>query len=188
MPVSRDPSPRALIALFHHRWTVPTLAALAALGGGAKVVTLRHRLGVGRDSLRRTLEALVDAGLVAPNPGYGHPMRPEYVLTDRGVRLAPHCGRLVRRLERMGLLEVGLRKWTLPVVLAVTGTGGRFNRVRDALRDATPRALAQALRDLQEAGLVARYVVDGEPPHTEYVLTAEGRRLRPLLVALDDAG
>ena len=41
---------------------------------GSRVVTLSNRLGLGRESLRRTLNALIDAGLVMKNPGYGHPL------------------------------------------------------------------------------------------------------------------
>ena len=52
---------------------------------GARFVALANRLGVSRDSLTRTLGALIDAGFVARNPGHGHPLRPEYILTKRGV-------------------------------------------------------------------------------------------------------
>src|SRR4249919_2574906 len=56
-------------SLFHFRWSLPVLAELHR-NGGAKFVTLSQRLGVGRETLRRTLDSLVDAGLVARNPGY----------------------------------------------------------------------------------------------------------------------
>src|SRR5947207_13068422 len=68
------------IRLFHHRWAVPVLAELRR-ERGSRFVTLANRIGVTRDSLRRTLSALIDDGLVERNPGYGHPLRPEYVLT-----------------------------------------------------------------------------------------------------------
>ena len=60
------------VALFHHRWAVPVLAELHRGAGGAKFVTLVNRLGIGRDSLRRTLAALIERGWVMPNPGHGH--------------------------------------------------------------------------------------------------------------------
>ena len=170
--------------LLHHRWAVPTLAALDALGGGAKLVTLRNRLGASRDSLQRTLVALVDAGLVRRNPGYGHPMRPEFLLTPVGHEIAPICSALVTALRRLEIEDVALKKWSLPVAHALATVGGRFNRVRAMIEDVTPRALAQALRDLQTIGLVERSLVDGSPPRTEYRLTRRGRRLAPAIEAL----
>jgi DNA-binding HxlR family transcriptional regulator len=173
-----------LPGLFHHRWTVPTLAALDELGGGAKLVTLQRKLGASRELLKRTLGVLGEARLVARNPGYGHPMRPEYVLTAAGRLLAPACARLLERLQRLGVAEVGLKKWSLPVALALATASGRFNRVLAALEGVTPRALAQALRDLQEVGLVERRLVDGHPPRTEYRLTHKGRHLTPSVLAV----
>ena len=57
-------------SLFHFRWSLPVLAELHR-GGGTKFVTLANRLGVGRETLRRTLDALVEAGLVAETPATG---------------------------------------------------------------------------------------------------------------------
>jgi DNA-binding HxlR family transcriptional regulator len=173
-----------LLGLFHHRWTVPTLAALEAQGGGAKFVTLRRSLGVSRDSLQRTLAALVNASLVAPYPGYGHPMRPEYFLTASGSRVAPVCVKLLEKLRRLRVEDVGLRKWSLPVAHALATAGGRFNRVRAVLDEVTPRALSTALCDLQKAGLVTRRLVDDSPPRTEYHLSTTGRRLTPVMTSL----
>jgi DNA-binding HxlR family transcriptional regulator len=173
-----------LPGLFHHRWAVPTLAALEKLGGGAKLVTLQRKLGASRELLKGTLAALIEARVVSRNPGYGHPMRPEYLLTPAGRQLAPACARLVEKLRRLGIQDVGLRKWSLPVAHALATAGGRFNRLRAALGDVTPRALAQALRDLQRVGLVERRLVDDNPPRTEYQLTRAGQHLTPAVLAL----
>ena len=43
---------------------------------------LQRRLDVTRDSLRRALDALIALGYVRRNEGYGHPLRPEYLITD----------------------------------------------------------------------------------------------------------
>ena len=181
-----DSSARSLEKLFHHRWSIPVIADLHAHGGGAKFVTLQKTLGVSRDSLGRTLGALLGFGVVVRNPGYGHPMRPEYLLSRRGKRLGPVCHRLMDRLCRLDLVDVGLKKWSLPVVHVLSSVGGRFNRIRRALPGATPRALANALRDLQDAELVERYLVDDDPPRTEYALTRRGRLLVPVLSDLAD--
>lgn len=187
MKRSGNPSAQALANLLHHRWSVPVIALLHARGGGAKFVTLQKILGTARDSLARTLTALIESGIVARNPGYGHPMRPEYLLSPAGARLGPLCLRLMEWLDRYGLQEVGLKKWSLPVVHAISCTDGRFNRIRSALPDATPRALAASLRDLQNAGLVNRFLVDADPPRTEYALTRRGKLLVPILSGLEGA-
>ena len=168
-------------SLFHYRWSLPILAELHR-GGGTKFVTLANRLGVGRETLRRTLDALIEADLVARNPGYGHPLRPEYVLTAGGRRLGPAAMRLVDALHDEGLEDVGLKKWSLPVVLELAAER-RFVELRTALR-VSPRALTLALKDLAHAGLVERRVHDGFPPSTTYRLTGRARRLRRLAAAL----
>lgn len=174
------PEPDPTVRLFHFRWSIPTLAALFALGGQAKFVTLQKKLGASRGSLERTLTALTAAGLVGRNPGYGHPLRPEYLLTAAGRAVAPAAASLVERLERLGILDLALRKWSLPLARALSSRDCRFNRLQTRLGGVTPRALAQALRDLQKAKLVERLLVDEFPPRADYLLTKEGRRVASL--------
>lgn len=134
---------------------------------GSRFATLTGRLGVTGESLRRTLAYLQDEGLVQRNPGYGHPLRPEYVLTAEGRRVAPRAARLLRALA--GHEEVGLKKWSLPV-LAELAKPRRFSELSAAL-PATSRALALALKDLENAGLVRRTVTDDRPPQVSYQAT-----------------
>jgi DNA-binding HxlR family transcriptional regulator len=166
-----------LIALFHHRWSAPVLAELARTGG-TRFVVLSKALGVGRESLRRTLDALIDLGLVRRNPGYGHPLRPEYLLTPRGDAAAERCTRLLEVLD--GDLDVALKKWSLPVLVALSRPS-RFSEVRDALPGVTARALALALKELEAAGLVRRQVQETYPPSTVYAATRRAARLRAAL-------
>lgn len=153
---------------------------LAELGRarGARFVVLVNRLGVGRASLQRTLAALVELGLVRRNPGYGHPLRPEYLLTPQGEEAASRCTRLLAAVD--GKADVLLRKWSLPVLVALRGNR-RFSELRDALPAITARALALALKDLERAGLVTRRVEETYPPSTLYAATPEARRLQRIL-------
>ena len=169
-----------LVALFHNRWSVPILAELHRQRG-SRFVTLTRTLGLSRESLRRTLAALIDGGLVGRNPGYGHPLRPEYVLTRAGERLARACGPLVERLREDELEDVGLKKWSMPVVYALGEGPRRFSELRETLERISPRALALALKDLEAAGIVDRRVTDDYPPATVYRLTRTGRSLATLL-------
>jgi DNA-binding HxlR family transcriptional regulator len=164
-----------LSSLFHHRWAVPVLAELER-EHGTRFVLLANRLGVPRETLSRTLASLIEAGLVARNPGHGHPLRPEYVLTSAGAPLAARCLPL---LDVLPDRELSLKKWSLPVLAAVGG-GARFSDLLDGL-PASPRALTLALKDLQTLGLVEREVVGGYPPTTRYRPTAAGRRIQRTL-------
>ena len=176
-----------LVALFHNRWSVPILAELHRQRG-SRFVTLTRTLGMSRESLRRTLAALIAGGLVGRNPGYGHPLRPEYVLTRNGEKLARACGPLVERLRERELEDVGLKKWSMPVVHALGERPRRFSEVRETLEGISPRALALALKDLEAAGIVDRRVTDDYPPATVYRLTRTGRSLATLLRQFTAAG
>jgi len=169
--------------LTHHRWALPVLAEIERTRG-SRFVTLSRRLGVGGDSLRRTLAALQAEGLVERNPGYGHPLRPEYVLTARGAAVAPRCAALVAAAR--GREDVLLKKWSLPV-LAQLEQPRRFSELRTLLGAVTPRSLALTLRELEAAGLVRREVTDDYPPGVLYRAEADAGELVRLAAALGAA-
>jgi DNA-binding HxlR family transcriptional regulator len=154
-----------LIDLFHHRWATPAPALLDERGG-ARFVELQRKLGVTRESLRRALDALVDLGYVRRNESYGHPLRPEYLITDEGRAASQLAARVASSSSRDTLL----RKWSVPV-LASLDEPRRFSELRVALPGITPRALALALRDLEDARLVRRDVLPTRPPSTIYRTT-----------------
>lgn len=127
------PCPEAMVNLFHRRWCVPVIAEVHGAAEsrdstGARFIGLMHRLSVGRSVLRDTVEFATAHGWMRRNPGYGHPLRPELVLTARGARVGPACASLWGLLRRRGLEEVGLRKWTLPAVWTVGDGGGAIRR------------------------------------------------------------
>lgn len=164
MSTEAVPTPE-LVELFHHRWAAPALALLDARGG-ARFVELQRKLGVTRESLRRALDALVGLGYVRRNEGYGHPLRPEYLITEGGRAAA----RLAVRVSGSSARETLLRKWSVPV-LAALDEPRRFSELRASLPGVTPRALALALRDLEDARLVRRDVRPTRPPSTVYRTT-----------------
>jgi DNA-binding HxlR family transcriptional regulator len=73
----------------------------------------------------------------------------------------------------------------LAIVYASHGGAIHFNEFKRLLEGITPRALAQRLQELEEAGILERRVLDDRPPRVEYRLTDAGRRLRALVRALD---
>jgi len=169
-------STEQLIGLFHHRWAPPALALLATREG-VRFVELQRRLDVGRESLRRALDGLLELGLAQRNPGYGHPLRPEYLVTASGRDVGAMCARVLVATPDRDLL---LRKWSVPT-LAQLAEPRRFSELRAALPGVTPRALALALKDLEDGGLVRREVLDTRPPSTLYRLTPAGARVERAL-------
>ena len=174
---SRDgPAIEPLVHLVARRWSIPVLARLHA-GGGMKFVTLVHTLGVSRASLSATLNHLMVLGFVRRNPGHGHPMRPEYLLTDKGATLARHCAALDRTVARNGGADLAYRKWTLPLVAAIGDERVRFRELRFTLAEATPRAITIGLKQMVEEHWVDRFLIDDYPPAAGYHLLPRGERV-----------
>lgn len=161
------------VALNEQRWLMPLLADVAA-HRGARFVELVHRLKVSRDSLARSLETAVANGWLARNTGYGHPLRPEYVLTDAGRRLASGAQSLMTAQAEVGLSVRSLTRWSMPVVYVIRGGEERFSQIARELPQATPRAISQGLQALTTHGMVDREVYDSRPPSSRYRLTAGG--------------
>jgi DNA-binding HxlR family transcriptional regulator len=139
---------------------------------------------VSRGALRAALDALIEERLVERNPGFGHPLRPEYILTPDGERIGSACARFTRRLAREGAEEAVLRKWSGPLLLAARDGARHFRDLRAALPGVTDRALTLALKELGAAGLLERQVLAGYPPTTRYALTAAGREISASLHAI----
>jgi DNA-binding HxlR family transcriptional regulator len=172
---SSTPNP-LLVQLGSHRWLVPLLADLAA-HNGARFVELVHRLALPRDSLTRTLEAAATIGWVQRNPGHGHPLRPEYILTDTGQAAAARAATIAEAQRAIGLPPGATTRWGLPLVVGIGAGNDRFNALSRLLAPATPRALSQGLTALGAHGLVMREVLDLRPPASRYDLTKSGQLL-----------
>ncbi|MFG0275254.1 MAG: winged helix-turn-helix transcriptional regulator [Phycisphaerales bacterium] len=181
-PVSIDPDSevgadlpdlRPLVRLCTHRWSVPALGDLYRLRG-AKFVTLTNRLGVSRESLSRTLDDLQALDLVMRNPGYGHPMRPEYLLTPDGESVAPAALATVEAIP-VACQGACRRKWALGVLAALSSGLERFRDIAAALEGVTPRALTMTLEELEGAAIVHRRMTTGRRPRPVYEPSATGR-------------
>jgi DNA-binding HxlR family transcriptional regulator len=166
VPTSHD-----LVGLFHNRWAAPALALLDERGG-VRFVELQNKLEVGRESLRRALDALLALGYARRNEGYGHPLRPEYLVTDAGRVAAGLARSVITSSDR----ELLLRKWSVPVLAGLT-TPRRFSELRAFLPAVSPRALALALQDLETAALVDREVLPTRPPSTRYQCTRHAQQV-----------
>jgi DNA-binding HxlR family transcriptional regulator len=84
---------------------------------------------------------------------------------------------IARGLERVG------EGWTLLIMRDVLHGLTRFDQLQDSL-DIPPTTLTRRLTALVEAGLLERSRYSDHPPRDEYLPTASGRDLQPVLVAL----
>ena len=82
-------------------------------------------------------------------------------------------------------LEYGLSvfggKWKSRVLCVLQDGALRYSELRTQMVNITDAALATALKELGEDGLVVRYQFEGIPPHVEYCLTEKGQSIIPLL-------
>jgi DNA-binding HxlR family transcriptional regulator len=160
--------------LTRYRWCVPVMAELLR-SEGSKFVTLVRRLGASDKAIRQALDYLIDCGWVVRNPGYGHPWRPEYILTSEGARIAEQCSAILSSLGPAS--NVALERWALPLLLCLADGPLRHAALRRAATPITPRALTLSLAELIDAGLVTRTVKSTTPPSVEYALTDAGHRI-----------
>jgi DNA-binding HxlR family transcriptional regulator/peroxiredoxin len=77
--------------------------------------------------------------------------------------------------------------WTLLVVRDVAGGRVRFDELQRELA-VSRKVLAERLASLVEHGVLEKRLYSERPPRHEYHLTAKGRGLLPVLVALQDWG
>jgi DNA-binding HxlR family transcriptional regulator len=77
--------------------------------------------------------------------------------------------------------EIVCGKWTLLVIRDLADGRSRFCELERSLQGISPRTLSLRLRALEEEGVVERQTFPEVPPRVEYVLTAKGRALVPLI-------
>lgn len=170
MPPSDD-----LRWLVGSRWFIPVLAAVDR-DGGARFAALAASLGVSRSMLAAALDQLLAKGWLVRNPGHGHPLRPEYVLSDAGRPIAAWCGRVVRQRALLGLGKDELGRWSLPLVGRLDRRSERFSALESDLAPISPRSLSLGLKQLVSTGLASRRLEESFPPSAVYGLTTRGQR------------
>lgn len=158
------------------RWLVPLMAHVGARGG-ARFAAMLAALGLSRSALAASLAELQEAGWLRRNPGHGHPLRPEYVLTPAGEPIAAFCQGVMAQRERLGLAPGQMPRWSLPLIARLDGERARFSALRTALRPVTPRALSLTLKQMLAVDLVDRALEAEFPPVAIYSLTSKGRAL-----------
>ena len=86
-------------------------------------------------------------------------------------------------------IEAITGKWKTLILWQLTLHGSvRYGALKRAIPGITHKMLVQSLRQLEADDLIERHVFDVVPPHVEYRLSPEGRRLEPVLRALEEFG
>lgn len=94
-------------------------------------------------------------------------------------RQLPKCG-IDYAFQRIGGKYKGRILWRLRTGIL------RYGELRKTVTGVTPKMLTQALRELEDDGLLTRKVYVEVPPKVEYELTETGRELLPFLSLLRD--
>ncbi len=158
-------------------WALPVLATLSQ-GGIAGVYPLAKALKTSPISIEAALAHLVELKFAETNPGHGHPLRPEFVLTPLGEMMGPKASEILKYGETLGILSLLRKRWVLPIVAALDNTK-TFGGLRQSLSPVTDRALSLSLKDLTQARLVHRKVQGHQfPPTTLYMPTQNLKIIR----------
>lgn len=95
-------------------------------------------------------------------------------IIDTEVACSASCG--IKRIQK-----IFAGKWKIMILWTLHERTMRFGELNRALGDITQSALTKQLRELEEDGLIKRYVYREVPPRVEYSLTETGNKFVPLL-------
>jgi len=79
-------------------------------------------------------------------------------------------------------------KWKVLILWYLGEKTMRFSELRKTLPHITQKMLTQQLRELEEHGLVNRFIYTQIPPKVEYSLTDAGKSILPILENLRQWG
>jgi DNA-binding HxlR family transcriptional regulator len=86
-------------------------------------------------------------------------------------------------------LEIIGDRWTILILRDLFLKGScKFLDFEQSLSRASPNTLSARLKTLEGEGLIERRFYEQHPPRAEYLLTAKGRELGPVLKGLRDWG
>lgn len=86
---------------------------------------------------------------------------------QRGDLMSPKC-------PSRAVLKHVTSQWGFLILIALETRTLRFSELRRMVAGVSERMLSQALRNLEQDGLVARLALEVVPPHVEYSLTPLG--------------
>lgn len=84
--------------------------------------------------------------------------------------------------------EVLCTRWTMVLIRELVAGSTRFNDLRRGVPRMSPTLLSKRLAELEDAGVLRRVSIEGEPAHLGYQLTEAGRDLEPVVDAIGKWG
>ncbi|SEH36277.1 MULTISPECIES: winged helix-turn-helix transcriptional regulator [Atopobiaceae] len=75
-------------------------------------------------------------------------------------------------------------KWKILILRDLLEGTKRFGELRKSVTGISQKVLTGNLRELEDAGLVARRVYPEVPPRVEYLLTETGESIRPVIESM----
>ena len=85
-------------------------------------------------------------------------------------------------------LEIIGGKWKFPIIFSLCHGKKRYKELEKDLNGISPKALTNALKDLEINGLVKREIFATVPVTVEYSLTQYGKDLKPVLLSIQEWG
>ena len=164
----------ALRRLTASRWLIPILAMMHRQPG-SRFSALVRQLGISRSMLSASLDTLERERWIVRNPGHGHPLRPDYLLTPSGRDVAAWSAAADQALIAAGINSSALGRWSLPLLAAFGGGSARFKHFAEALAPISPRALSMALDQLAALRLIEK--IRELAHHPRYRMTRAGAEL-----------
>lgn len=79
-------------------------------------------------------------------------------------------------------------RWKGIVIWNLRNSVKRFSELKRTLVTINDKMLSQVLRELEVQGVINRKVYEVVPPKVEYSLTKEGKKLLPIMQAMNDYG
>ena len=147
-------------------WTLPILSSLH-VGVAGRQATLLAATGASRTAFAQSMDHLIKSGLLERNPGYGHPLRPEFRLTQLGKEAAAIADK-IQRVSSEDDQSLLRKSWTLPVLTSLQKPS-HFNEIKRNLHTITDRALSQTLKSMEVRDWVHRRVDQtARPPRSIY--------------------
>lgn len=162
-----------LVKITSRAWSLPILSNLHA-GVAGRQAPLLKATGASRTAFAKSMEHLIEIGLLERNPGHGHPLRPEFRLTHRGKAAAKlaHQIQSAPKTQDQDLLR---RTWTLPILTALRAPS-HFIDIKRSLPSITDRALSQSLKSMEQRQWVQRSVNEtARPPRSIYCAINAGK-------------
>ena len=167
---------KILVKLTSKAWSLKILALLHS-GTPGRQAPLIAASQASRTSFASSLGHLVQLGLLEKNPGHGHPLRPEFKLTHRGMIVAAMASKIMGIMPNDEAFAVIRRSWAIPI-LAVTATPKRFSIIKSGLGAITDRALSKSLCTLEEHEWLKREIdVSLRSPFPTYRAVNTGRKI-----------